>query len=748
MTKKRIALLLALMLLTTVFLAACGGDKKAETPAPAEETTETAEETTETTEEEPAEETVDSVEKFADEQTLVVAGAELNGSYINGFGNATYDVWIKRIIGNYDGDLGYATTYYDEAGEFHVNPTVVVGEPVVTENADGSKTYEFKINENLVWNDGNPITAKDYVFGVLFGATEQWMLTGANNATVAEDYLGFDEFHDGTSNEFPGIELVDDYTFKVTLKADKVPYFYETYLIGTSPRPLHRYAPNVDVSGSSLVVAEGYEVTEEDRAEVIRIQEERVKKLQESYDAELEKAKENEEFDEAAYTPLTENYQAELEKEDLDPTHKSLLGMYAEIKEGEELLAGYNDGSAELSPLEILLTRAADEVANVYRFKPDVTCGPYQFVEFGNNMAKVTINDKFVGNAEGELPKIQNVVVQTVNPKIDVDLAIAGTIDIVHGTIEGEKIDKAKSNSDSVGYNSFPRNGYGVMHTITDQGATQHKGVRQAIAYSLDRNEFVQTIAGGYGSVVNGAFGINQFEYIAMGDDFLDQAINYTKNADAGNAALDTTPYLYEADGSTPWDPAKAEEQYNSNKEGFDYWRHDENGNILRVIHEGTDGLNVSELISAQIPDNAKLLGMQYIFKPVDFATMLDHYYNPDKDDTDAATVFNMGTGFAIPNDPYKSYHSSQIDTGDNRNRVNDPDLDPILETMRRADPSDVDTWNNGWLQFQLWYNENLPNIPLYANEYYDIHTSRVQNLSTTPMHNWSDLICQLELVD
>ena len=44
MTKKRIALLLALMLLTTVFLAACGGDK---TPAekPAEETTEVVETT-------------------------------------------------------------------------------------------------------------------------------------------------------------------------------------------------------------------------------------------------------------------------------------------------------------------------------------------------------------------------------------------------------------------------------------------------------------------------------------------------------------------------------------------------------------------------------------------------------------------------------------------------------------------------------------------------------------------------------
>ena len=759
MNKKRIALLLVLMLLMTTVLVACNNDSTEPAETTETETTDTAaEETTEEVAEEETpedEESVEDVQSVTDANTLVVGAPELNGSYINGFGNSTYDVWIKRVLGNYGGDLGYATTYYDEAGEFHVNPQVVEGEIETTENEDGTKTFRFKIAEDLVWSDGEPITAKDYVFSHLWLATPEWMMTGANNATAGEDLVGFDEFHDGTSTEFTGIELIDDYTFELTLKADKVPYFYETALIATSPSPLHRYAPNVDVQGSSLVVAEGYELTDEDRDALIETQRSRVEELQESYDTELQSYRDASEdypqFNEenfADYEALTSDYETALEAEDTDPEYKTMLGQYGELQEAQTTLSGYEDGSIEVSPLQTLLTTATNEVAYEYRFKPDVTAGPYKFVEMANNMAKVTINENFKGDAEGNLPTIQNVVVQTVNQKIDVDLAIAGTIDIVPGVIEGEKIDKAKNSTDSVGANTFARNGYGLLQTITDQGPTQYKGVRQAIAYSLDRNEFVQTIAGGYGTVVNGAFGVAQFEYQELGADFNEQAINYTRNAEMANQALDTTPYTFEADGTTPWDPAKAEEMYNSNPEGFDYFRHDAEGNPLRVIHEGSTQNDVSDLIAGQLPDNTKVAGIQYIFNAVDFATLLDHYYYPDPEDPDAPTVFNMGTGFAIPNDPYYSYHSSQIDTGDNRNRVNDPELDPVLVGMRNVTPEDRDAWLEGWLQFQLWYNDNLPNIPLYANEYYDIHTNRVQNVNTTPMHDWSDLICTLELAE
>lgn len=754
MNKKRIALLLALVLLTTGILVACGGDKKpVEEAAPTETETSTETATEPAEETAPAEEGVDAVEKFADADTLVVAAPTLNGSYINGFGNSVYDVWGKKLIGNYGYDLGYSTVFSDRNGEFVVNPTVVDGDITSVENADGSKTFTTKIKDGLVWNDGTPITAKDFVFGWMFTTTPEWMLTGANNSASAEQIVGFEEFHDGTTRVFEGVKLIDDNTFELTVKSEKLPYFFELSYVASSPTPLHRYAPNLDVVGNELVVKEGYEITEDDKNELIKAQQYKVDDLQKEYDNELKSYTDDESYEQfneaniANYEALLADYEAALADENTDPDYAYMLGIYKDLEEAKARLAGYEDGSVALEPLELLMTAAANDIAYSYRFAPDVTCGPYNFVSFGNNMAKFTINDKFVGDFEGKKPTIKNVIIQTVNEKIDVDLALAGTVDFVQGTANGAKIDKALASTDKVSTTSYSRNGYGLFHILNHMGPTQYKGVRQAIAYSLDRNEFVQTIAGGYGRVINGAFGINEFEYVERGDEFEEQAINYTLNTDMANASLDTTPYIYEADGTTPWDPAKAIDMYNSDKDNFDYWRYDDKGNKLMVVHE-SGNQEIGEIIAAQIPDNGKKIGMQYIYKPVDFATLLNHFDNPNESDPNAPTVFNMGVGFGAPHDNYYQYHSSQIGVGDNTEHVNDPEVDKITEEARFVSSDNKEAWLDGWLKFNLWYNENLPNIPLYANEYYDIYTNRVKNVNTTPMWDWANIITEMELAN
>ena len=78
--------------------------------------------------------------------------------------------------------------------------------------------------------------------------------------------------------------------------------------------------------------------------------------------------------------------------------------------------------------------------------------------------------------------------------------------------------------------------------------------------------------------------------------------------------------------------------------------------------------------------------------------------------------------------------------------QVKDPGLDKVLDTMRKEDADDRDTWLNGWKQFQVWYNENMPAVPLYGNEYHDIHTSRVKGLETTPFYDWTNVITSLSL--
>ena len=673
-------------------------------------------------------------------------------------------MWVKNLIGNYGNDNGLSTIYYDSNGEFKLNPTVNAKEWEVTENEDGSKTYRFFLKEGLVWSDGEPITAKDYVFGSFFVGSPEWAKTGANNTQSGEALVGNTAYTAGETRTFEGLNLIDDYTFELTLVPEYVPYFHELSMVASSPTPMHVYAPNLEIDGSTLVVKEGYEVTEEDRNELIANQAKKVEDATQEFEdakaalegalaaAESDEEKAAAQADVDALNAALEagDYKAKLEEqaaEDYDG--EAFTGDVANVLQAkvaaddeEALKAGYEDGSIELDPLELLMTSAANFVAYDFRFEPKVSSGPYTFVSFDGSIARVTVNPNYPGNAEGKKPTIKNVAVQTIPAKTDIEYVLKGDIDVLTGLIDAEKIEKAKE-SDAVETNNYYRNGYGVMHFLNHMGATQHTGVRQAIAYSLDRQEFVQNITGGYGVVVNGAYGVDQWEYVEHQEE-VDNLTNYTLNVEAANAALDTTPYKFEKDGTTPWDAAKAAEEFESNQEGFSYWRYDEDGKQLRVIQEG-GAEEVLDALAAQLPLNSKAVGMEYIANLVDFNTLLTHYYYPDEKDPNAPTIFSMGTGFGTPNDPYYSWHSSQVGQG-NTNGVSDPELDKILEGMRNVDPTERETWSNGWLEFIKWYNREMPALPLYGNDYYDVFTNRVKGFETNPMYDWSYIINDLSI--
>lgn len=686
------------------------------------------------------EEAMDEMTRMTDENTLVIGAPELNADYINGFGNSSYDVYIKYLLGNYGGEAGYATYFADEAGEFTLHPQVNAQEPEVVENEDGTKTYTFFIKDDLKWSDGEPITARDYLFGSFFTAAPEWAAQGAKNSMSAEDFFGFDAYHDGETYVFEGLNLIDEYTFSITLKAEKLPYFFETAMVSTSPTPMHRYAPNLDIVGNELVVKEGYEVTDADRDAIAESAGYKVDAAQEALDEELAWWEDYKATKAEAADPDVEVEEGALpgiSAADVADQEAYIESLRQAVADAEQYVTDIKEGTIELNPIESLMTQAVLDVAYNYRFHPDVTSGPYKFVEFANRMAKVTLNEHHKGNRDGKMPQIQNVIVQTVNSALDMDLLIAGYIDLVPGFTEASKINKGKDNPDAVSFANYPRNGYGVLSIRNDYSPTQYPGVRKAIAYTIDRDQFVQEISGGYAIVVDGAFGIDQFEYVARGEEVEtnENWNHYTLNAEAANAELDTTPYLYEADGVTPWDPAKAQAEYDANKDNFNYWRYDEDGNELRIVHYGSQGIETTDLILITLPDNAKLVGMNYMVNPVDFATLLDVYYgDAPADPTDVASVFNMGTGFGVPDDKYYSYHSSQIGVGSNNARVDDPEVDEILVTMRRAAPTEPEIWLDGWVEFQLWYNANMPDIPLYANDYHTFFTNRVKGHDPTPM--------------
>lgn len=221
MKKKLLSVLLLACMMFIV--AACG--KKNDTGVKTEDTVKTTDETK--TDAEPTE--APATEPSG--QIIIGSTTELSGDWVPYFQNnaADYDVF-KMVIDEYN------TVDMTSAGEFVVNNTAVK-DYKTTENEDGSKTYTWTINDNLVWNDGTPIKAIDYVTTAMLWSSNVVGEMGATN-DFGKYLKGYNEFAKGTAKEFAGVNLIDEHTFALTIAADKLPYFYELLTAGSYPTKL------------------------------------------------------------------------------------------------------------------------------------------------------------------------------------------------------------------------------------------------------------------------------------------------------------------------------------------------------------------------------------------------------------------------------------------------------------------------------------------------------------------------------
>ena len=104
-----------------------------------------------------------------------------------------------------------------------------------------------------------------------------------------------------------------------------------------------------------------------------------------------------------------------------------------------------------------------------------------------------------------------------------------------------------------------------------------------------------------------------------------------------------------------------------------------------------------------------------------------------------------MATGFTPVYDPYcASYHSNFAGTSLNPTNTNDAELDRLMMEMRSLEPTQKDEFSELWFQFQKSFNEIVPVIPVYANQYYDFYNANLKGFKTGPMAFWAEIVCNL----
>ncbi len=156
------------------------------------------------------------------------------------FSNNTSDIDIRAML------HGYSTMAITSNATYAVDTTVVTIE-ATEEDEDGSKTYQFRVHDGLMYNDGSAITAKDYVFSVLMQASSQMKAIGGQTDAYWQ-VKGYDEYNAGGSNVLSGIRMLDDMTFSVTIRAEALPDYYELTLVNVTPYPMSVLAPGCDVA--------------------------------------------------------------------------------------------------------------------------------------------------------------------------------------------------------------------------------------------------------------------------------------------------------------------------------------------------------------------------------------------------------------------------------------------------------------------------------------------------------------------
>ena len=562
-----------------------------------------------------------------------------------------YDASFNNSATNYKlYDLlhGYGTVVSDIDGAFVYDPTVVKSHEEV-ENEDGTKTYTVTINDGLVWSDGTPITAKDYVFQLLLESSPEMNQVDGYPSQAGYSLVGYDAYFAGETENFAGVHLVDDMTYSVTVKAEELPYHYDITYATAAPRPMHVIAPDCDVVDS----AEGASITGEFTAD--------------------------------------------------------------------------------------LLLKTINDPDTGYRYNPSVVCGPYMFESYdtASRQGTVVVNPNYAGDYRGVKPVIEKVIIKTVKNDTMINELASGSVDLLFqcsgaDTINGglDLVDQGKAEK-----NTFFRNGYGKIQFDCSQFPTDSQNVRQAIAYCLDRGEFARQYSGGYAAVVHSYYGLAQWEY-QESKTWIDENLEtYEKN-------IDKAKELLEADG------------WNKNADGSDYsgtgTRYKEvDGELKPLVIEwaNTDGNPVSELLATMLPEAMTEAGMELKATTMDFPTLSacishsgDKIYN----------MYNLATGFALASSPWY-YHSTDpvwMQGGYNSNWISDKDLEAAAYALKPIAYDDDAAWLPAWQNFIKVWNEKLPDVPLYSDEYYDFYSTRLKGWSSSSVWEWSRAVLDAWVVE
>ena len=167
-------------------------------------------------------------------QIIYGSTTELNGDLGNAWwGNNASDMTVRELIDD------YSVIVSNQGGEYVENKSVTTGITSVV-NEDGTKTFTVGIQQGLKYNNGEPITAADFVAYALVAYSPA--LVEAGGKVSADTIVGAKAYQTGEAKVLSGVRLIDEYTYSIQIVAEKLPYYYDVTYASLSPIYMPMYA--------------------------------------------------------------------------------------------------------------------------------------------------------------------------------------------------------------------------------------------------------------------------------------------------------------------------------------------------------------------------------------------------------------------------------------------------------------------------------------------------------------------------
>lgn len=191
-------------------------------------------------EEEPEEEPEEEIGIQAGSRLIVGSQTAPNGMFSTDmWGNNTVDLDIRALLHGYD------TVMLTKDQGLIIDETVLK-DVQLGRTDDGGSVYVLTFSDALKYNDGTPITARDYAFSLLLGGAPEVAAVGGT-PQGRNHILGYTDYAAGEAKAISGVRLVAEDTLVLYIHPSYLPYFYGHAMISIKPLPISEIAPGCEV---------------------------------------------------------------------------------------------------------------------------------------------------------------------------------------------------------------------------------------------------------------------------------------------------------------------------------------------------------------------------------------------------------------------------------------------------------------------------------------------------------------------